>query len=223
MPVTLDNFPCPNPFFGNALPETGRPALMHKLFKAATIGLLAVLALSIAAMPVGGAVLGDEGFNWPARVFLFAWPACLGCAVFARRAEWRHRWMAGEIVPAEIAPRNQHITRWVIGGIAMFVLSLGAGCILVFLRQLEVAGKQPFRVTTIERGRAVSRTVWLPKTALQGLVPGTVVWVTRPSRFVPAHVVDRTVGLAGAEPVSAQAWQWFQAALRRVYSGAPPR
>lgn len=223
MPVSLDDFPCPNPFFGNPLPEIGRPAFLHKVFKGLTIGLLAVLLLCIAGMPVGGAILGDEGFNWPARVFFFAWPVCLAAAVFARRAEWRHRWMIGEIVPAEISPRNQHITLWILGGIAMFILSLGAGCILVFLRQLEVAGKQPFRVTTIERGRAVSRTVWLSKGALPGLLPGTVLWVTRPSRFVPPQIVDRTVGVASAELAPAQAWQWFQAALQRAYSGAPPR
>lgn len=223
MPVSLHDFPDPNPFFGNPLPPAGRAALSGRLLRWSTFGLLAVLGLCIVGLPAGGALWGDAGFNWPARVFFFAWPVCLGTAFLARRHEWRRRWMQGEVVPAEISPHNQHLTTWILGGVAMFILSLGAGCVLVFLRQLEVARKQPFRLTTIERGRAVTRTVWLNRDVVQGLLPGTVVWVTRPSWLVPAHNLDRTTGLSGVEPVPAPAWQWFQAARQRAYSGTPPR
>lgn len=214
-----DDFPLPNPYFGDPLPPDAIRRRKGLLSRAFMLFVLALLAFGLMGMPVLG-WFGDAWFNWSARVYMLGMVGFIPAAVLYRRTYRHEQWLGGDVIPVEVTPASDSLLKAMLIGLPLFVAGLVGGFCFVFCRAFELGGRKPWLVRYMQDGQVKAMKVWLPEEQMEQVLPGSVVWLTRPAFFVPPRLAGRTYGIDECEHVPEEVYHWLVGALQQA---EPPR
>jgi hypothetical protein len=183
------SWPVPNPWF--AAPERGAAAAGK--FEASASWLfwtnVALLTTALLILPVTHALYGKMGFNYPAWVFMAAWVLFLPLGLLRKRVLAAGRAKRRDIIGCEFESAPDR--KWVPLLISILLCPVGLlAAIVVAANGIGQLGKSWYRLTWVENGRVRRATSWLPNRVMDGVAPGTLIWLTRPGILLPAGVPD---------------------------------
>jgi hypothetical protein len=207
------DFPLPNAYFGQPLPLDGRRKLKSLLSRVLLLFVLALHGYGLIAMLLQ-AWLGDQWFNWSARIYMLGMVGFIPTTVFYRRSIRTQQWLAGDVIPVVVIPSSDSLLKAILVGLPLFVLGLVGGICFTFCRAFELAGRKPWQVRYMLNGKVRSMKVWLPEDEMAQVLPGSVIWLTRPKFFVPPRLVGRTYGVDECELVPQDVQEWLVGALQ---------
>lgn len=204
MPVSLDDFPCPNPYFGVPYPT----ALWRRLLpRAAIVGFWLAVVIAASGLIVGTAVRERRDlFKIPLIAFVFASVSAPGFLYVYRRYEVGRRVDGNEVIPAQV----ESVMRVRPAAAAFSAVAFLSGNVRTATRALtDIAG---VRVAYVSGGALKETVAMIDPPQLDGLVPGVVVWITRPGFMLHCAVVDKLMGMGVPQRVDPDAYRWFIAA-----------
>lgn len=208
MPVSLDDFPKPNPFFGVPYPFGRWRGMLARcalaLFWLAAFGALSGLLIGVATRE------NSDLAKYPLITFVFS-AAAAPCFLFVyRRYEVGYRFDSNDIVPAQV----EQVMRVRPAAAALGLAALLGGSARIAVNTaMGIAG---VRVTYVSGGRQRRVVAMIDTVHLGHVTPGRVLWITRPSFLLHCIVVDKILGLGCPQAVAPDAYRWFVAARRHA-------